>query len=506
MVETISQPQRFTSIIEGRTAPTASTQWFENRNPANPAQLLGFFERSKASEVNQAVEAAQRALPAWSQTPPPVRARVLFRIAELLAQQKEALAQIIVQEMGKTLPESRGDVQSAIDMAQFVASEGRRWYGETTHSELPKRWALTRRRPIGVCGVITAWNAPMATPAWKLFPALLCGNTVVFKPAEDTPATAHELVRLLHEAGLPPGVLNLVHGLGEEAGAALVEHPDVRLISFTGSSEVGRWIAQEAGKRLAKVSLELGGKNALIVMPDAMISAAVTAVTAGAFSVAGQRCAATSRLILHESLYESFLAKLTEATRQLVLGDGLDARTQVCPLINAQQIERVERYVETGLKEGARLLCGGHRAHVPSHPQGFFYEPTIFVDVKSTMTIAREEIFGPVLSVFRVSSLEEAIDVHNASPYGLTGSIFTSDMNTALRSLDQMAVGVGYLNAPTFGSEVHMPFGGLKLSGNGHREAGLSGLDVFSDVQTLYMDYSAKVQNAQYADPTKKTS
>lgn len=502
MVATSTIPQQFGHLIHDQWI--TGDRCFDNRNPADTDDVLSRFPRGTAQDVDRAVEAARRAFPAWSQTPPPVRARVLFCAAELLTQRKDELATVIVKEMGKTMAESRGDIQSAIDMAQFVAGEGRRWYGETTSSELANRWALTKRVPVGVCGIITAWNAPMATPAWKIFPALQCGNTVVFKPAEDTPETAHHLGKLLLDAGLPPGVLNIVHGLGEEAGAAIVRHPGIDLLSFTGSSEVGRLIAEEGAKRLARVSLELGGKNASILLPDAALPLAVKGIVAGAFSVAGQRCASTSRVIVHEAIYDDFLKQLLDATRALVLGAGMNPKTQVCPMINQAQIERTERYVALGQKEGAHLLLGGKRATVPDSPRGLFFEPTIFTQVKPSMTIAREEIFGPVLCVFKVASFEEAIAVHNDVPYGLTASIFTADANLALKALDQMKAGVCYVNAPTFGSEVHMPFGGFDQSGNGHREAGMGGIDVFSELKTIYIDYSAQIQNAQYVDPQKR--
>lgn len=502
MVTTTPNTKTFGHLIDGQWV--TSDQTFENRNPANLQEIVSLFPRGGSHEIDLAVQAARRAFPAWSQTTPPSRARILFRAAEILAQRKDELAHVIVREMGKTLNESRGDIQSAIDMAQFVAGEGRRLYGETTYSELANRWAQTRRIPVGVCGIITAWNAPMATPAWKIFPALICGNTIVFKPAEDTPETAYHLASILIEAGLPAGVLNLVQGFGEDAGQALIHHPQVDLLSFTGSSEVGRLIAEAGAKRLIRVSLELGGKNAAILLTDAPLPLAVSGITSGAFSVAGQRCAATSRVIVHEAIYDEFLRLLVESTKKLVLGPGSHPQTQVCPLINAAQLEKIERYVAQGQKEGARLLLGGHKATVSDCPEGLFFEPTIFTDVRPTMTIAREEIFGPVLCVFKVASYEEAIALHNNVPYGLTASIFTVNINAALKAMDQLQAGVCYVNAPTFGSEVHMPFGGFKQSGNGHREAGMGGIDVFSETKTIYLDYSAQIQNAQFIDPHSK--
>ncbi|HDI13125.1 MAG: aldehyde dehydrogenase [Hadesarchaea archaeon] len=490
--------QNFRNFIDGKWMDSTSGETFDNVNPANKDEILSTFPRSGPQDVDLAVQAARKALKGWSKVTPPSRGRILFEAGRIMSEKKTELARTLVKEVGKTMNEALGEVKAAVDMCYFMAGEGRRLYGETTYSELPNRLAMTKRYPVGVCGIITPWNFPLSLISWKVCPALICGNTVVLKPAEDTPETANNFVEIMSEAGLPGGVLNLVHGLGEEAGEALVRHENIDLISFTGSSEVGRKIATLCGERLTKVSLELGGKNASIVMEDCDLELAVDSIVRGAFTVAGQRCTATSRAIVHAAIYDEFIEKLVEKTKKLRVGPGDDESTDVCPMINEKQLNRVMKYVEIGKKEGAKLLLGGSRLTTGVYSKGFYFEPTIFTEVRPDMVIAREEIFGPVLVVLKVNSLEEAIKVHNSTEYGLSASIFTKDVARAMGAIDRMEAGVCYVNAPTFGSEVHLPFGGVKMSGNGHREVGKAALDVFSEWKTIYVDYSGGVQNVQF--------
>jgi aldehyde dehydrogenase (NAD+) len=429
--------------------------------------------------------------------PAPRRAEVVQRAAALIQERKDDLAGTMTREMGKILSESRGDVQEAIDCGFFSAGEGRRLYGDTTPSELPNKLCMSVRMPIGVCGIITPWNFPMAIPAWKIFPALVCGNTVVLKPSEETPASAVGLVECLVEAGVPHGVVNLVTGSGPRAGGPLAAHPDVKVISFTGSTEVGRLLGRQCGENLKRVSLELGGKNGQIVMDDADLDLALEGVLWGAFGTTGQRCTATSRLILHRPVASAMTDRLTAAARALRLGSGFDESTQVGPLINEAQRRRVADYVAVGHKEGAELLCGGEPVTRDDLARGFFYAPTIFANVRPSMRIAQEEIFGPVLSVITVDSFEEAVHVLNETAYGLSSSIYTRDVGRAMRAVRDIEAGITYVNGPTIGAEVHLPFGGVKDTGNGHREASHTVLDVFTEWKAVYIDYSGKLQRAQ---------
>ena len=490
--------EKFKNLINGQLTEPESGSYFENINPADTSDVIGLFPKSAKGDVEKAVEAARKAFPSWSEMVAPKRGELIFNVAALLKRDQEKLAKVIVREMGKTMPEAMGDIQSSMDVANFMASEGRRMYGTTNTSALSKRWALTKRYPLGVCGLITAWNAPMAIITWKLFPALICGNTVVLKPSEDTPLTAHLLGELLKEAGFPDGVVNIVYGSGPEVGEALVESRGTNLISFTGSSKVGKMIAGECGKKLKKCSLELGGKNALIVMNDADLAAAAKAVCAGAFSTAGQRCAATSRVFVHEEVYDSFMEKLLAETKTMKVGPGTDSSTKVCPIINKRQYQNILAAIARAKESGATLLCGGNALTEGLLGKGYFIEPTIFTNADLKSSLAQEEIFGPVLAVFKISSLEEGIEKSNSVRYGLTGSVFTADVNKALLTMDRLDVGCAYVNAPTFGSEPHMPFGGFKESGNGFREPGTPSLDVFSEWKTIYMDYSGITQNSQY--------
>ncbi len=487
----------FKNYIGGRWVEGESGKNCENRNPANRHDLIGIFPSSGAQDVDEAVSAAKKAFPEWRLIPAPKRGEILYRAGELLRKRKEEIARIMTREMGKILKETRGDVQEGIDTAFYAAGEGRRLFGETTPSELPDKFAMSVRVPVGVCGLITPWNFPMAIPTWKIFPALLCGNTLVLKPAEDTPHTAVKLFEILEEAGVPPGVANLVHGRGEEVGAALVRHKDVQLVSFTGSAAVGREIAAVCGQQLKRVSLELGGKNGQIVMEDADLSLALEGALWGAFGTTGQRCTATSRLIVHRDIKKEMTDRLVERAEKIRIGDGLDESVEMGPLINEAAREKVHRYVQIGKEEGARLLTGGAIYEEGKWIDGYFYRPTIFDRVTPSMRIAQEEIFGPVLSVIEVKSFEEAIEVLNGTPYGLSSSIYTRDVARAFRAMRDLEAGITYINGPTIGAEVHLPFGGVKDTGNGHREAGTTVYDIFSEWKAVYIDYSGRLQKAQ---------
>jgi alpha-ketoglutaric semialdehyde dehydrogenase len=490
-------PERYKNYIGGKWVEAKSAKTFENRNPANRHDLIGLFPSSSADDVAEAVAAAKGAFSKWRLLPAPKRGEILYKVGELLRQRKEEIARTMTREMGKILKETRGDVQEGIDTAFYAGGEGRRLFGETTPAELPDKFAMSVRVPVGVCGLITPWNFPMAIPTWKLFPALLCGNTVVLKPAEDTPLTAVKLFEILEEAGVPPGVANLVHGAGEQAGAALVHHQDVQLISFTGSTAVGREIAAACGQGLKRVSLEMGGKNAEIVMEDADLNLALEGAVWGAFGTTGQRCTATSRLIVHRAVKKQFTEMLAERAEKIRIGDGLDEAVEMGPLINQAAREKIHRYVQIGKDEGARLLIGGTLYEEGRWIDGYFYSPTIFDQVTPTMRIAREEIFGPVLSIIEVNGFEEAIEVLNGTPYGLSSSIYTRDVARAFRAMRDIEAGITYINGPTIGAEVHLPFGGVKETGNGHREAGTTVYDTFTEWKSVYVDYSGKLQKAQ---------
>lgn len=487
----------YKNYIGGKWVESRSGQTFASVNPANSSEVIGVFQRSATDDVVAAIDAAHAAFPAWSRTPAPARADIILRVGLLLEQYKDELATLETCEMGKVLEEGRGDVQEGIDMAKYMAGEGRRLFGETVPSELRNKFAMMVRQPIGVVGLITPWNFPVAIPSWKLFPALLCGNTVVFKPAEDTPACATRLVELFEEAGLPAGVLNLVTGYGPEAGAPIVEDERVRMLSFTGSSVVGREIAARAGRSLKKVMLELGGKNAMIVMPDANLDLALEGALWGAFGTTGQRCTATSRIILHRDVADEFTRRLVDRSKRLRIGFGLNPDVEVGPLINEQQLETVDSYVQVGQQEGAQLLLGGKPLDGGDYEKGYFYPPTIFGDVNYRMRIAQEEIFGPVVAIMPVSSYEEAVQVANSTEYGLSSSIYTQDVNVAFRAMQDLEAGITYINAPTIGAEIQLPFGGVKATGNGHREAGTSAIKEFTEIKAIYVDYSGKLQRAQ---------
>jgi len=488
---------RFGNIIDGQEAQAATGRTFENRNPARKQEILGLFPDSGPEDARRAVAAAAEAFRAWRNVPAPRRAEILYRAAQLLADRKEDLARQMTGEMGKVLEETRGDVQEAIDMAFFMAGEGRRLYGQTTPSELPDKFCMTVRMPVGVCAMITPWNFPMAIPSWKILPALVCGNTVVIKPASDTPLSCYNFVRLLNEAGLPPGVLNLVTGSGRDVGEPLMADPAVRMVSFTGSTEVGRRISEACAPAFKHCNLEMGGKNVIIILEDANLELAVDGCLWGGFGTTGQRCTAASRVVVAGSVYGSFLDCFAARARALRVGDGLDPSVQVGPLVNEKQLESVDGYVQTGKREGARLVCGGHPMNAGPLAEGWFYAPTIFADVEARMRVAQEEIFGPVVSVIPCKDLDQAIEIGNGVAYGLSASVYTRNINAAFRAMREMYTGIFYVNAPTIGAEVHLPFGGTKETGNGHRESGLAALDQFSEWKSVYVDYSDRLQRAQ---------
>lgn len=479
------------NYIGGQWVPAVDGSTFDTINPAS-LDVVASVANSSSVDVDAAVQAARAAYRDWRLMPAPRRGELLFALAEILKARKEQLARLMTQEMGKPLFEARGDVQEAIDMAYYMGGEGRRLLGYTAPVEMPDKFGMALRDPVGVVGIITAWNFPVAVPSWKILPALVAGNAVVFKPSEEAPATGAAFIQCFQDAGFPNGVINVIHG-ARAAGEALVDHPGVRVISFTGSTETGLKVYTRAAALGKKVSLEMGGKNAIIVMDDANLDLAVKAITWSAYGTTGQRCTATSRLIVHRSIKERLIEALREKAQALRIGDGLQEGVEVGPLINARALEKVERYVAIGKEEGARLIVGGARVDGP----GFFYQPTLFADVSPDMRIAREEIFGPVLSMIDVDSLEEAIEVNNNVVYGLSSSIFTENVNAAFRAIRDLTTGIVYINHGTTGAEIQFPFGGTRGTGNGMREAGLTALDSFTEWKSVYVDYSGRLQRAQ---------
>ncbi len=496
----------YKNLINGELREPHSGNYTENRNPANwNEDVIGLFASSDEADVDEAVSSAKAAFEKWRLIPAPKRGDVLKRVGDIMLSKKDEIAFEMTREMGKVFAETRGDCQEGIDTAYYAASEGRRLFGMNAPSELPNKMNLSFRMPVGVAGIITPWNFPMAIPTWKIFPALVCGNTVVFKPAELTPKTAHTLIEIIEQAmhevlgnNYIPGVVNIIHGKGRIVGERMISHPDIDLISFTGSSVIGKRINEAAGAMLKRVSLELGGKNAQIVMPDANMELAIDAVLWGAFGTTGQRCTATSRLILHKDIYEDFINKLIQRVAKLKLGYGNNKDTDVGPLVSEEQRNTVHRYVQIGEKEDKAVrILGGSIADEGDLAKGWFYRPTIFVEVERNMRIAREEIFGPVLSVLSSESLDEAIDILNDTPYGLSSSIFTNDVNSAFKAVRDIKAGITYINGATIGAEAHMPFGGVKETGNGHREGGWTVYDFYTEWKSVYIDYSGKLQRAQ---------
>ena len=490
------EPQTHRLFIAGRWVESVSGATYASLNPADTRDVVGRFQAGTKADVAMAVRAAGEAFPGWRLTPAPRRGELLYRFGALMAEHKERLARAMTREMGKVLAEARGDVQEGIDIAFLMAGEGRRMFGDTVPSELPDKWAMSIRQPIGIAGIVTPWNFPMAIPCWKMMPALVAGNTVVFKPSSDAPHCATLLVELLEEAGFPAGVVNLVTGSGAGVGDAIVESPDIPVISFTGSSVTGRSIAERAGRRLKRLSLELGGKNAVVVLRDADLDLAVDGILWSAFGTTGQRCTACSRVIVDRPIADELVRRLVERAESLKLGSGLDETVDVGPLVNAKAVEKVAGYVEVGHGEG-ELVTGGARATDGDLANGHFFAPTIFSGVAAMSRIAQEEIFGPVLSVIPVDGYDAAVAAANGVRYGLSASIFTRDVNTAFRAMRDFDAGIVYVNAGTTGAETHLPFGGWKDTGNGHREAGHVALDTFTEWKSVYVDYSGRLQRAQ---------
>jgi acyl-CoA reductase-like NAD-dependent aldehyde dehydrogenase len=487
----------FGNFIDGEWRRATGGETFDSVNPSDTRDVIGRFQASTAADVAEAIRAAEMAYRSWSRVPAPKRGEILYRFGGLLTDHKERLARAMSREMGKVIAEARGDVQEAIDIAFLMGGEGRRMFGDTVPSELPDKWAMSVRVPIGVAGIITPWNFPIAIPCWKLMPALVSGNTVVFKPASDTPHCAVLLVELLDAAGFPRGTVNMVTGTGDEAGMALVESPDVPVISFTGSGANGTGIAIEAARRLKRLSLELGGKNAIVVMDDADLDLAVDGIVWSAFGTTGQRCTACSRVIAHERIVDRLQEKLLERLGALRLGSGLDPATDIGPLINADAMARVTGYAELARSEHQLLAGGGPATHRRGLEHGHFFEPTVVRGVRPMDRLAQEEIFGPVLSIITVRDYESAATALNQTRYGLTSSIFTRDTNTAFRAMRDFETGIVYVNAGTIGAETHLPFGGMKQTGNGHREAGHAALDTYTEWKAVYVDYSGHLQRAQ---------
>jgi len=487
---------QFKNFINGKWVESKSGGEFSRENPAT-GETIATFTKSTTDDVNTAVAAARNAFDKWRLYPAPKRGEILFKVAQLLVERKEQLAREMTEEMGKVIAEARGDVQEGIDMTFYVAGEGRRQWGQTVPAELPSKWAMSVRKPIGVVAAITPWNFPLAIPTWKLMPALVTGNTVVYKPASYTPRMAVRLVEIFEEAGLPPGVLNLVLGSGQELGDALLNHPDVSLISFTGSTETGTHISVEGARQMKRVSLEMGGKNAIIVMDDADVDLAVNGILWSAFGTSGQRCTAASRVIAAQAVSDDLTQALVKRAGGMRLGYGLEDTTDVGPVVSRSQLERVHSYMAIGRQEGAELALGGEIASGAGLERGYFHQPTVFANVRPNMRVAQEEIFGPVTAVIPVADLDEAIDVANGVQYGLSASIYTRDINQAFRAMQDIYTGILYINAGTIGAEIQLPFGGTKATGNGHREAGQAALDVFTEWQSIYVDYSGKLQRAQ---------
>jgi alpha-ketoglutaric semialdehyde dehydrogenase len=491
----------YKNLIGGEWVASRNGKTFLNVNPADSDDVVGEFQSSAAADIDDAVNAATEAWKTWRLTPAPKRAEILYRTGEILAQRKEQYARDMTREMGKVLSETRGDVQEAIDTAYYMAGEGRRLFGQTTPSELRSKFAMSVRMPVGVCGMIAPWNFPMAIPSWKLFPALVCGNTCVIKPAQDTPLSTFNLVRTLVDAGVPKGVINIVTGFGSTVGGPLTEHPDVRAISLTGSSEVGKIVGQTAAKSFKHCSLELGGKNPMIVLDDANLDLAIEGGLWGGFGTTGQRCTATSRIIVQKGVYREFVDRYLTRAKSLKVGNGLDESTDMGPAVNENQLNTDLKYIDIGKGEGAKLASGGNRLEKGDYANGYFLEPTVFIDVDPKMRIAQEEIFGPVVSIIPCEDLEDAIAIANGIEYGLSSALYTKDVNKAFSAIRDLYAGITYINAPTIGAEVHLPFGGVKATGNGHREGGIGAIDFYTEWKSVYIDYSDKLQRAQIDRP-----
>jgi alpha-ketoglutaric semialdehyde dehydrogenase len=496
MTQPITDVQVFQNFIGGQWQDAASGQTFESRNPARQSDVIGAFPVSGEADVAAAVEAASGAYNAWRLMPAPKRGDILRRLGDILTERKDELARAMTREMGKPHFETKGDVQEAIDTAYYAATEGRRLFGHTVPSEMENKFNMSVRQPIGVVGVITAWNFPVAVPTWKMFPALLCGNTVVFKPSEDAPHSGMLLVQAMHDAGFPAGVVNLVQGSGD-TGRAIVEHPDVQVITFTGSTDTGRKIGEICGRMHKRFSFEMGGKNPMIIMEDADLDLAIDGAVWGAFGTTGQRCTATSRLIIHRDVHDQFVEMIKQRAEALKLGYGNDEGVEMGPVINEDALAKIESYMQIAKDEGATLVTGGQRASGEGLDDGLFFQPTVFTNVDPHSRLAQEEVFGPVLAVITIDSFDEAIEVANNTQYGLSSAVYTKDIARAFRALRDVQAGITYINGPTIGAEAHMPFGGVKQTGNGHREGGWEVFDFYSETKTCYIDFSGALQRAQ---------
>ena len=493
----MSRPEVYRNLINGQWVESKSGKTYENINPADHNDVVGIFQKSNADDVKDAIDAASAAYKKWRLVPAPKRGEIIYRIAARLAKDKEELSQQMTREMGKIIAETRGDTQEAIDMTYYMAGEGRRLFGVTTPSEMPNKFNMTVRQPLGVCSFITPWNFPMAIPSWKSMPALICGNTVVIKPATETPLSVVNFARICLEEGLPPGVLNVVTGSGSALGEPMIKNSAVKIVSFTGSTEVGRKISEACATEFKHCCLEMGGKNIQIVMDDANLDLAVDGALWGAFGTTGQRCTATSRIICQKGIYKKFVEALAKRAEALKVGNGLDETVQMGPCVNKGQLETILSYIEIAKNEGGTLLAGGKKLMGGDYDKGFFVRPTIFGDVTQKMRIWREEIFGPVVGIGVFDNLDQAIEMANDTIYGLSASIFTQDVNKAYTAMRDVYTGIFYVNAPTIGAETHMPFGGTKETGNGHREAATAALDVFSEWKSVYVDFSGSLQRAQ---------
>jgi aldehyde dehydrogenase (NAD+) len=501
VIRKVSTARIYKNFIGGEWVEASTGETFEDINPADTRDVVGIFPKSGKQDVDDAVDAARQAFAKWRLVPAPRRAEILYTAAQMLVERKEQYARDMTREMGKIIKETRGDVQEAIDTGFYMAGEGRRMFGATVPSELPNKFAMAARFPVGVCAMITPWNFPMAIPSWKLFPALVAGNTCIIKPAQDTPLSVFNFVQTLVDAGIPHGVLNIVSGFGSRIGAPLTEHPDIRAVSLTGSSDVGRIVGESCAKSFKRCSLELGGKNPMIVLDDANLDLALEGGLWGGFGTTGQRCTATSRIIVQKGVYREFVDRYVERAGRLKVGNGLDETVDMGPAINKAQLETDLSYIEIGKSEGAKLLCGGHRLDNGPYKYGWFIEPTVFADVDPKMRIAQEEIFGPVVSIIRCDGLDDAIEIANGIQYGLSSAIYTKDVNRAFKAMRDLFAGITYINAPTIGAEVHLPFGGTKQTGNGHREGGFGAIEFYTEWKSIYVDYSDKLQKAQIDRP-----
>jgi acyl-CoA reductase-like NAD-dependent aldehyde dehydrogenase len=488
-------PNTYQSYIGGEWVSSSSGETYETFNPAHKSDVVGTVQSCTIGDTQTAIAAAKAAAEGWANTPAPRRGSILLKSLAIMERRGEELARAITIEEGKGIVDARGEIKRAMNIIEYAAGEGRRMFGYTTPSELPDTVAYTIRRPMGVVAIITPWNFPLAIPAWKIAPALICGNAIVFKPASATPYAATLLTEVFEEAGIPPGVLNLITGSGGSVGNALVESPDISAISFTGSTEIGTRLYSRGAALLKKIQAEMGGKNAAIIMDDADLDKAVGGVVQGAFGSTGQRCTATSRVIVEDGIYDDFMKELVDRTSALTVGDGIDEAVDVAPLSSQNQLDTVMEYIGSGAEQGARLVIGGHRLEDGEYADGYYVEPTIFEDVPLDSRIAQEEIFGPVLTVFKAKDVTEAVEISNSVEFGLSSSIYTKDLTVAYQYINTVETGMVHVNAPTLGGEVHLPFGGLKSSGVGAREQGQEMVDFFTEPITVYIDHAAEAKD-----------